>query len=92
MDELLDEVTDENDVTTRITLWGMRPDKTDIQEELGETSTAVTVDRQRVLRIRWRDDIDGGSKLREVRGSRVWEVQRVEEVGRRRFLDLTITS
>ena len=71
-------------------VWGEQPAKSDVSLE--ELSAGVIVKRRRVLRIRWRDDVEPGDSIKETRSDRLWEILTVSEVGRRRYLDCLLEA
>lgn len=73
-------------------VWGEQPAKSDIDVSLEELSAGVIVKRRRVLRIRWRDDVEPGDSIKETRSDRLWEILTVSEVGRRRFVDCLLEA
>lgn len=76
---------------TAVIVWGRRPEVTDAvaaqPARLGRDAVAVI---NRVLRIRWRDDIGTQSIFTDALG-RPWQVSSLSEVGRRRWLDVALS-
>lgn len=74
-----------------VIVWGARPSISDVPvvEPRLDGSDEVAL-LNRVLRIRWRDDLSVNASLTDDLG-RKWVVTRVLEVGRRRFLDIAIS-
>ena len=73
-------------------VWAEQPAKSDIDATLDDLAAGVIVKRRRVLRIRWRDDVEPGGSMKETRSDRLWEILTVSEVGRRRYLDCLLEA
>ena len=73
-------------------VWGQRPARSDIDAAIDDIAEGVVVRRRRLLRLRWRDDLEAGNNLKEVRSDRMWGILTVAEVGRRRYVDCLLEA
>ena len=73
-------------------VWGMRPARSDIDASIEVIAEGIVVRRRRLLRLRWRDDVEAGNNIKEVRADRMWGILTVSEVGRRRFVDCLLEA
>ena len=65
-------------------IWGERPAQSETDEV--EIAAGLATKTRRMLRLRWRPDLESGGWLKEARGGREWLIIRTEDQGRRRFI------